>query len=151
MHRTLTRSLLAAATAATLLLGGCSAGTSADGGTGATSPDAGSQASDTLDAAAFATVVDEPGVTLLDVRTPEEFAAGHLAGARNLDVSSPDFVARVAELPKDGRYAVYCRSGNRSAQALAAMREAGVTDAVHLDGGIGAWQDSGREVVTDQR
>lgn len=101
----------------------------------------------TLGVEEFAAVVEEPGVVLIDVRTPAEFAEGHLVGAVNLDVSSPEFAAAVGDLDPAGRYAVYCRSGNRSAQALEIMRSAGIEDAVHLDGGIGAWNASGREIV----
>ncbi|MEZ5100772.1 MAG: rhodanese-like domain-containing protein [Thermoleophilia bacterium] len=71
--------------------------------------------------------------TIVDVRTPGEFAAGHVAGAVNIDVQADDFDDRIAELAKDGAYVVYCRSGNRSAQAVERMRAAGFTDLT--DGG----------------
>lgn len=71
--------------------------------------------------------------TIVDVRTPEEFAAGHVAGAVNVDVQADDFDARIAELPTDGSYVVYCRSGNRSARAVERMRGLGFTDLA--DGG----------------
>lgn len=71
--------------------------------------------------------------TVIDVRTPEEFDAGHVEGALNLDVQDPGFDAAVSELPKDGAYVVYCRSGNRSAAAAARMAELGFTDV--LDAG----------------
>ncbi|HYD51371.1 MAG TPA: rhodanese-like domain-containing protein [Gemmatimonadaceae bacterium] len=58
-----------------------------------------------------------PRAVLLDVRTPAEFAAGHLAGAVNLDVQAPDFAERAAELKRGTPYVVYCRSGARSARA----------------------------------
>ena len=100
----------------------------------------------TLDAQQFAASI-EPGVTALDARTPEEFAAGHLEGAVLADING-DFEAAVAGLDRSAPYAVYCRSGNRSAAALAAMQDLGFTDAWHLGGGIGAWQAAGLEVVT---
>ncbi|MGV3760631.1 MAG: rhodanese-like domain-containing protein [Actinomycetota bacterium] len=68
--------------------------------------------------------------TVIDVRTPDEFDAGHVEGALNLDVQDPGFDAAVSELPKDGSYVVYCRSGNRSAAAAARMAELGFTDVV---------------------
>ena len=146
--------LLVAPLALALTLGGCSSeeGPSAPSPTASGDFGAGTSdgnTSDTLAAAPFAEVVGEPGTIVLDVRAPEEFAAGQLEGARNLDVSAPDFAEQVAQLPADGRYAVYCRSGNRSAQALTVMRDAGIRDAVHLDGGITAWQSSGRPVATE--
>jgi rhodanese-related sulfurtransferase len=95
----------------------------------------------------FADLVAQPGVVVLDVRTPAEFAAGHLQGARNINVEAADFGAQIGALPKDATYAVYCRSGNRSATALSRMQDAGLTRAAHLVGGIGAWQSAGYPVV----
>lgn len=86
--------------------------------------------------------------TLLDVRTPEEFATGHLAGAVNIDFRSPDFAQRIAELDRTAPYAVYCHSGNRSAGALEALRAAGFTDVKDLAGGILAWNAAGLPVTT---
>lgn len=73
---------------------------------------------------------------VLDVRTPEEFAAGHVAGAVNIDVSAPTFADQIAQLPTDATYLVYCRSGNRSAQAAAQMVEAGFVDVYNVDAGL---------------
>ena len=64
---------------------------------------------------------------VIDVRTPEEFASGHLEGAVNIDVQSASFDAAVSELPTDGEYVVYCRSGNRSAAAIDRMEGLGFT------------------------
>ena len=62
---------------------------------------------------------------IIDVRTPAEFATGHLDGAVNIDVQSPDFAAQIMELDPNGDYFVYCRSGNRSGQAIAQMSQMG--------------------------
>ena len=70
---------------------------------------------------------------VIDVRTPAEYAAGHVAGARNIDVEGPDFAAQIASLDPEGAYLVYCRSGRRSAIAADQMAAAGFTDIV--DGG----------------
>lgn len=86
-------------------------------------------------------------VTIIDVRTPQEFAEGHMAGAVNLDVGDPAFVDQVADLDPEGTYAVYCRSGNRSRAAMELMQDAGVEDVFGLEGGIGALSPS--ELVTD--
>lgn len=75
-----------------------------------------------------AALIGRSGTVVLDVRTPAEFAGGHVAGARNLDVSSADFLQRLSTLDREGRYVVYCRSGNRSAAAAAQMRSQGFTD-----------------------
>ena len=62
---------------------------------------------------------------ILDVRTPEEFAAGHLDGAVLVDIKDASFDARIAELDPSLSYVVYCRSGNRSAQDVERMKAAG--------------------------
>lgn len=96
----------------------------------------------------FATAMQSPGTVLIDVRTPQEFAAGHIEGAVNIDVSASGFETALGELDPKVPYAVYCRSGNRSAKALAVMEHLGFVSAYHLDGGIGAWTRSGRPLVT---
>lgn len=112
----------------------------------ASAPAGEARAGATLDSQAFAELAAEPDVVLLDVRTPEEFSAGHLPDAVNLDVSAPGFAQAVGELDAEATYAVYCRSGSRSAQAVAVMLDAGMRDVAHLDGGISTWTG---EVVTD--
>ena len=69
---------------------------------------------------------------LLDVRTPEEYAAGHLNGAQLLDFNAGDVAAAVPNLDPDAEYLVYCRSGNRSGQAIALMEQAGFTNLTNL-------------------
>ena len=100
-----------------------------------------------VDVDTFAAASATPGTTVVDVRTPAEFAQGHLEGAVNIDVSAADFASRISALDPAGSYAVYCRSGNRSATAVATMTAAGFTDVYHLGGGTGAWADSGRDLV----
>ena len=87
----------------------------------------------------FAEAVAMDGVVVVDVRTPDEFAAGHLPDAINIDVQGVDFDAQVAALDPEGEYAVYCRSGNRSRAAMEEMAADGVEHTVGLEGGIGAW------------
>ena len=100
-----------------------------------------------VDAATFADRITERDVVLLDVRTPDEFAAGHLEGATNLPLAGDDFDGRVADLDPDTTYAVYCRTGVRSQQAMEIMRAAGIEAVYDLDGGITAWTESGRPTV----
>lgn len=69
---------------------------------------------------------------VLDVRTAPEYAAGHLKGARLLDLNSGEFAAALPQLATDVDYVVYCRSGNRSAQASKLMKEAGFADVTDL-------------------
>ena len=88
-------------------------------------------------------VVADGEAVVLDVRTPAEFAAGHVAGALNIDVSSPTFDDEIAALPDDGTYVVYCRSGNRSAQAAATMVDAGFEDVYNVDAGLSTLSSAG--------
>ena len=87
-------------------------------------------------------------LVILDVRTPEEFAEGHLEGAVMIDFYDLDFADQLAELDPDVPYLLYCRSGNRSGQTLALMEELGFTDVADVDGGINQWQAAGLPVVS---
>lgn len=92
-----------------------------------------------VSSAEFAETVAETGdVTLIDVRTPEEFHSGHLPGALNIDHSSSDLVDSLSSLNKDSRYAIYCRSGRRSAEILGIMEQIGFNWVIDLSGGIEA-------------
>ena len=84
-----------------------------------------------------------PGTVVLDVRTPAEFATGHLPGAQNIDIEGADFATRIAALDKTATYAVYCHSGNRSAMAPEQMTAADFAHVYDLAGGISAWQSMG--------
>lgn len=77
---------------------------------------------------------------ILDVRTPAEFAEGHIDGAVNLDVQSPDFDKRVRKLDRHKSYLVYCRTGNRSRQATIAMEALGFRSIFHMTEGIVKWK-----------
>lgn len=101
-----------------------------------------------LTPSAASDLVGDPAIRVLDVRTAEEFAEGHLPGAVRLDWYASDFADRVAELDHDATWVVYCRSGNRSAQATALMADQGFTAVNDVDGGIVAWQAAGLPVVT---
>lgn len=85
-------------------------------------------------AAAEAQQLVEDGAVVIDVRTPEEFASGHLADARNIDVQSDSFHAEVADLDRDATYVLYCRSGARAGAAGEMMREMGFTDVANAGG-----------------
>lgn len=87
-------------------------------------------------------------LVVLDVRTPEEFAAGMLPGAILIDINNPSFTAEVEQLDRDTPYLVYCRSGNRSATAVEIMQDLGFGEIYELADGIQAWVGSGRQLVT---
>lgn len=68
--------------------------------------------------------------TVIDVRTPAEYAAGHVAGAINMDVDGADFASKLAALDKSKPYALYCHSGRRSGIAADQMAKAGFKDVI---------------------
>ena len=109
----------------------------------------GQQNFENADVKTFSELIEEPGVVLLDVRTPKEFAEGHLEGAINIDQGESDFVEKVkAAIPTDKKLAVYCRSGRRSANAAGLLAAEGYK-CVNLKGGILAWKEDNRSVSTD--
>jgi rhodanese-related sulfurtransferase len=73
---------------------------------------------------------------LLDVRTPQEFLSGHIDGAINIDFENNSFPSQIDKLDKSKTYFVYCRSGNRSEQAISVMKSKGIKNIYELKGGI---------------
>ena len=88
-------------------------------------------------------LAENKDVRVLDVRTPEEYAEGHIAGAVNVDFKSADFAENVAKLDKNTSYIVHCRSGKRSSGSLPILKEQGFTTVYHLNKGYNAWKDAG--------
>lgn len=132
MQTTTAASVLAAA----LLLGACGGSTATDSKLELTS------VGDIVE------IVDAPpqDLVILDIRTPEEFAAGHLAGAINVDYYAADFETQLGELDLAVPYVMYCNSGNRSSNALPLMDSIGFEEVYELDGGIQAWYSAGHPV-----
>ena len=92
-----------------------------------------------VDADEFAREIAKQGVQLVDVRTAEEYANGHIPAAVNMDVLQPDFAKRIATLDKERTVALYCRSGRRSKSAAEQAVKLGFK-VVELDGGVLSWQ-----------
>ena len=97
----------------------------------------------------FAAKTAEANVVVLDVRTPAEFAEGHLANAINIDFQSGNFETDISKLDKGTTYAVYCRSGNRSGQAVKVMADLGFTDLYDMDGGVIDWAAAGKPLYAE--
>jgi|LakMenE01Jun11ns_1017448.scaffolds.fasta_scaffold9457029_1 phage shock protein E len=125
-------SLAAAAIASVGLLAGCSSS---------------NEVTKKVDPVEFSEVIAQPGVIILDVRTPEEFNAGHIANAININIADSNFSSEVSKLDKNATVAVYCRSANRSAVATNEMAELGFTDMYDMQGGIIDWEAAGGPVV----
>jgi rhodanese-related sulfurtransferase len=122
---------LIAIMASVLLLAGCS--------TSSTATD--------LNVSEFSSKVTEAGIITLDVRTPGEFNEGHIEGAQLIDFQSGNFENEIATLDKSKTYAVYCRSGSRSGQAVKIMSDAGFTNLYNLNGGVIDWANAGLPLV----
>jgi phage shock protein E len=87
-----------------------------------------------------------PNIVVLDVRTDDEFKSGHIPGAKNLDIFSPDFAKQLAALDKSKTYLVHCAAGGRSARACKAMDEQKFTSIYHLNEGFKAWEKAGKPI-----
>lgn len=83
---------------------------------------------------------------ILDVRTPKEYSAGHIAGAKNLDFNSPEFEQALGGLDKTKVYLVHCASGRRSALACEKMKAAGFQNVVEMPDGFRGWEKAGKPV-----
>jgi rhodanese-related sulfurtransferase len=119
--------------ASALLIAGCSSSSSATD----------------LSVTEFSSKIAESGVVTLDVRTPGEFAEGYIEGARLIDFQSGNFENEIATLDKNATYAVYCRSGNRSGQAVKVMKDAGFTNVFNMNGGVIDWANAGLPLVNN--
>src|SRR5438034_1852622 len=89
-------------------------------------------------------IIKEKKVIVLDVRTPQEFAAGHIAGSTNLNIRSPDFEKRIHELDKNQAYLVHCARGGRSAAACEKMKGLQFKALYDFSGGFEAWTKAGK-------
>lgn len=111
------------ALAVTSLLSGCATTSSAASGV------------TEVDAQGFLSAAAQPGVVIVDVRSPQEYAEGHLPGAVNISVEAADFADRIGQLDPSAPTLVYCRSGRRSTIAADLMTQAGFTNVVNFSSG----------------
>ncbi|WP_411767768.1 rhodanese-like domain-containing protein [Winogradskyella sp. A3E31] len=85
-------------------------------------------------------ILELEDVQLVDVRTPDEFAAEHIENAQNIDFKSPTFEEDITKLDKDKPVVLYCKSGGRSAKCVKKLEEAGFKKIYDLKGGISKWK-----------
>ena len=98
-------------------------------------------------AEAEALLHSDKNITVIDVRTQEEFAEGHIAGAKNVNFNSPAFLERMKEY--EGKsILVHCAAGGRSARALEALPKGSFGEIFHLNKGFNAWVEAGKPVST---
>lgn len=146
-HRSALAALLAAVA---LALAGCG-GSSSEGAAAPAATETTAVASGSVTLVSPQQAADEIAagdVEVIDVRTPEEYAEGHLEGATLIDFYAADFAAQLDRLDPAQSYVVYCRSGNRSGQATALMAAKGFADVLDVDGGVLAWESAGLPLTT---
>jgi len=90
-------------------------------------------------------IEDKPDLVILDVRTASEYEEGYIEGAVNIPVQ--ELSARLDELSREDELLVYCRTGNRSAQAVDILQDVGFTNMYHMNAGITGWIEAGYPVV----
>ncbi len=100
----------------------------------------------TVNAKKFNESINENTV-IIDVRTPQEYDEGYLNNAINIDFNSTNFKQEISKLDKEKEYLIYCRSGNRSGQALNIMKSMGFKNVTNLSGGILSWLNGGFNTI----
>jgi rhodanese-related sulfurtransferase len=101
-----------------------------------------------LDTLGATRLINDTGAVVLDVRSPEEFATGHLPNARNIPLA--ELEKRAGELPAAKPVLVCCATGNTSAKASALLRRDGRADVFSLAGGLQGWRQAGLPLVRDE-
>ena len=102
---------------------------------------------------ACATQTEDPAAyaAIIDVRTPEEWTAGHLEGAVRIGIADADFAQQLETLDKSADYYIYCRSGNRAGQAIDYMKSAGFTGELVNGGAVAnAASQTGLAIITGE-
>lgn len=94
-----------------------------------------------VNVANFKNLVDSKAGLLVDVRTPQEYASGHIAGAINIDwKNQAEFTSKIKEIAKDKTVLIYCHSGHRSGLAKKFLKEQGYSKIYNLETGIKGWK-----------
>jgi rhodanese-related sulfurtransferase len=90
---------------------------------------------------------NNPDFIIIDVRTPDEFAQGHIEKAINIEYKAETFQDEISKLDKNKTYLIYCKIGVRSASARNIMKELGFSEVYHMPGGIEKWQAEGLQIT----
>ena len=91
-----------------------------------------------------------PDFFILDIRTPKEFEAGHIAGAQNIDFYAQSFAEEFRSLDRKKTYLIYCRSGNRSRQLMGAVEKMHFKQVFHMRSGLVDWVGQGFKLVPSE-
>lgn len=92
-------------------------------------------------------IQSDPSILILDIRTPREFAAGHIEGAINIDYYDPDFAAKIGALDPSRTYVMHCQAGGRSDALMRAFSQSPFKDVMHIPAGYSGWRREGLPVV----
>lgn len=103
---------------------------------------------DSISAPDLHNVIHTTSVSLLDVRTPIEYARIHIEHALNIDFYTDTFFDEIDALPRDAYYVVYCKTGARSGKTLQYMKQKGFLAVKHLEGGIQEWASCGYKTTS---
>lgn len=87
---------------------------------------------------------------LIDVRTPQEYDAGHIKNAKLINIQDADFESKMNQLNKEKPVMVYCAVGGRSSRAVAVIKDLGFSKVYNYKGGMKDWSASGMEMETPQ-
>ena len=98
-----------------------------------------------LDTLGATRLINDTGAMVLDIRTPAEFAAGHVPNARNIPLS--ELEKRASELTGNKPVLICCATGARSGRAIAVLQKAGREQVFNMAGGLQAWSQAGLPVV----
>ncbi|MFT6862724.1 MAG: phage shock protein E [Akkermansiaceae bacterium] len=100
---------------------------------------------------AAARLKKDPKIVVVDIRTPEEFATGHIKGAVNINMNSKDFSVKLGELERDKKYIMHCKSGGRSSASLPVWKRLGFKNVLHLSSGSLGWVKAGEPLVVPKK
>lgn len=97
-----------------------------------------------VDSNGFEKQMEDSASQIIDVRTPEEYAEGHIANAVNMNINNPNFETLIVSLNKEQPVMVYCKAGGRSAKAAGILKDNGFKQVYDLDGGIIGWNQANK-------
>ncbi len=100
-----------------------------------------------ISTADFEAGMNKRNIVILDVRSPEEIAEGHIKGAIFANFYDDDFMSQISGLEKNKTYYIYCKSGGRSGQACDQFVDSGFSNVYNLEGGFDKWNSEGREII----
>lgn len=92
-----------------------------------------------------------PKIIVVDLRTPEEFAKGHIKKAINININDKDFTKKLAKLDRKKTYVMHCRSGGRSSASVTVWNQLGFENVLHLSSGTLGWVKAGRPLVVSKK